>query len=212
VQQKGPAAIYRESFREVRARLGGKTRDPGDRVVLERVVHATADVALGMSLRFRAGAVERAVAALRRGAAIVVDSRMVAAGLLREYLGPARVVMGLDAPGVGAEAERRGVTRSRVAMEWAVQREPDGALFVVGNAPTALEALVDALEAGRVRPAAVVGLPVGFVGAAAAKERLWALESVPVITNRGPRGGSAAAAAAANALLLLAAGAVGDDR
>lgn len=209
---KDPEAIYRESFREVRAALRGAAVDPKDRAVLERVVHATADVALGLSLRFRPGAVDRAVAALRDGAPIVVDGRMVAAGLLRERLGRSRVTVWLDAPGVAAEARARGVSRSRVAMERAVRREPDGALYVVGNAPTALDALLDALEAGLVRPAAVVGLPVGFVGAAAAKERLWALERVPAITNRGPRGGSAAAAAATNALLLLAAGAPADER
>ncbi|MCL8209285.1 MAG: precorrin-8X methylmutase [Actinomycetia bacterium] len=202
-----PEAIYRASFRAVRARLGRTAAGPGERAVVERVVHATADVALGESLRFRPGVVDQAVAALRAGAPIVVDSRMVAAGLLRHRLGSVPVKLWLDASGVEQEARARGVTRSRVAMERAVRHEPDGAVYVVGNAPTALDALVDALEAGLVRPAAVVGLPVGFVGAREAKARLWALADAPAITNVGPRGGSAAAAAATNALLLLAAGA-----
>jgi precorrin-8X/cobalt-precorrin-8 methylmutase len=169
------------------------------------MIHATADESFAASARIGDHAVEKAVGALRKGAVVVCDSRMVAAGMpgvaktnpVRCYLGRVPRLL----PGPTSDRE----TRSALAIELAAREHPDGALWVVGNAPTALARLLDLHASGRLRPAAVVGLPVGYVGAAESKDRLWesALRNVSV-TNEGPRGGSSAAAAALNALAAMA--------
>ncbi len=103
------------------------------------------------------------------------------------------------------ESARPGSTRSAAAVDYAAARHPDGAIWVIGNAPTALARLIELHREGTVRPLAVIGVPVGYVGAAEAKEALWASPLRPVsITNQGRRGGSPVAAAAVNALVRLA--------
>jgi precorrin-8X/cobalt-precorrin-8 methylmutase len=167
-----------------------------ERAVVARMVHATADETFVRTARVGARAVNAAVRALRSGAPVVCDARMVVAGI------PAvRAQCYLDRTEPPA-----GDTRSAVAVDVAVAEHPVGALWVFGNAPTALRRLLDLAGEGRARPAAVIGLPVGYVGAAEAKDALWASVMAPVsITNVGRRGGSAVAAAAVNALLRLAA-------
>jgi precorrin-8X/cobalt-precorrin-8 methylmutase len=178
---------------------------PGARDVVARMVHATADESFAESARIGPGAVEAAVAALRGGAPVVCDARMVVAGVPRVA---AAVAVGcwLD-----AEAPRGQLslpppaTRSAAAIDTAAATHPDGAIWVVGNAPTALARLLECHRAGLVRPAAIIGLPVGYVGAAEAKDELWASTLAAVsITNSGRRGGSPVAAAALNALGRLA--------
>lgn len=167
-----------------------------ERAVVARMVHATADEAFAATARVGAGAVAAAIAALRQGAAVICDSRMVAAGITglaaRCYLD--RVPAPAPSP----------LTRSAAAVDLAAADHPEGALWVFGNAPTALARLVELHAAGAVHPAAVIGLPVGYVGAAEAKEQLWASTLGAVsVTNRGRRGGSPVAAAAVNALVGL---------
>lgn len=190
-----PHPIEVESYRILAGRVDLSGWPPGQRDVVARVIHATADLAFATSMRVGTDAVPAAIHALRGGAPVVVDARMVAAGT----------------PGVATTcllgevtAPTPGTTRSAAAFALAAGRHPRGAIWVVGNAPTALFELLGHHEQGLVEPAAVIGLPVGFVGAAEAKEALWSSPLGPIsITNVGERGGSPAAAAALNALRRL---------
>jgi precorrin-8X/cobalt-precorrin-8 methylmutase len=184
--------IEQESYRILRERLDLSHLPPLSRAVAERIIHAAADVALFETLVLDEAALERGRAALRAGAPIVVDSRMTAVGVTSRT-----AQVPLDDPAVPERAAAGGITRSAAAMRLAVERARPGAVWAVGNAPTALFAL---LEHPPPDPALVVGLPVGFVGAAEATAPL-AASGLPCVTNRGERGGSALAVAAVNALL-----------
>lgn len=189
--------IEEESYRIMAGRVDLSAWPPGARDVVARMVHATADESFATTALIGDRAVDAAVDALRSGAPVVCDARMVVAGI--PSVARAVCLLG-DVP----EAPP-GDTRSAAAIRLAAERYPDGALWVVGNAPTALVALLELHAAGLVRPAAVVGLPVGYVGAAESKAALWAGALQPVaITNSGVRGGSPAAAGAVNALARLA--------
>jgi precorrin-8X/cobalt-precorrin-8 methylmutase len=195
----GPAVhpIEEASYRIMAERVDLSAWPPGARDVVARMVHATADETFAATALVGERAVEAAVAALAAGAPVVCDARMVVAGLPSV----AEAVCYLDQVPVAPP----GDTRSAAAFRLAAERHPDGALWVVGNAPTALFALLDLAATGAVRPAAVVGLPVGYVGAAESKAALWTGGLRPVaVTNRGVRGGSPAAAGAVNALARLA--------
>jgi len=184
-----------ESYRILEERVDLSPWPAREQAVVARVVHATADVELAATMRIGEGAVAAAVAALDRGAPVVCDAHMLRVGLT-----------GLDAVCLLDEVPTAppGSTRSAAAIALAAERFPDGALWVVGNAPTALAELLRLHAVGRLRPAAVIGLPVGFVGAAEAKAALWdgPLRQV-AITNVGEKGGSPAAAGAVNALARL---------
>ena len=197
----GPAVhpIEEASYRIMAERVDLSVWPPGARDVGARMVHATADESFAATARIGAGAVAAAVAALAAGAPVVCDARMVVAGLPSVAGTVCYLDEVPDAP--------PGDTRSAAALRLAAGRHPDGALWVVGNAPTALFALLELAAAGAVRPAAVVGLPVGYVGAAESKAALWASDLQPIaVTNEGRRGGSPAAAGAVNALARLARG------
>jgi len=184
--------IEQESYRILRERIDLSHLPPLSRAVAERIVHAAADVALFETLVLDEAALERGRSALRAHAPIVVDSRMTAVGITSRA-----AFVPLDDPAVPERAAADDVTRSAAAMRLAVERARPGAVWAVGNAPTALFEL---LEHPPPDPALVVGLPVGFVGAAEAKAAL-AASGLPCVTNRGERGGSALAVAAVNALL-----------
>jgi precorrin-8X/cobalt-precorrin-8 methylmutase len=147
--------------------------------------------------RWRKRAYVTGRAALLAGAPLVVDVRMVAAGITARDC-----VIGLDLPGVAELAAERDITRSAAGIRLAAERYPDGAVWVIGNAPTALNELVDLVITHRVRPAFIVGVPVGFVGSLLAKARLSVVDA-PTITGVTERGGAAIAAAAVNALLYF---------
>jgi precorrin-8X/cobalt-precorrin-8 methylmutase len=183
--------IETESYRILRDLVDLSHLEPLSRAVAERVIHASADLEYADSLVLNESVLRGGVEALRRGASIVVDVGMVAAGVTaREAL---CFVSDLRTRGL---SERLGVTRSAAGFRLAAAEVGEGAVWVVGNAPTALFELLEM----NVEPALVVGLPVGFVGAAESKEVL--IESgLPAVSNRGPKGGSAVAAAALNALL-----------
>ena len=191
-----PQAIQQESFARIESRLRGLPFAPDEMAVLRRVVHATADFSHALSLRFSPGAVQSGRAALRAGKEIIADARMVKAGI--GYRGP--VLCYIDEPAVVQEALEKGVTRASLGMERAAARM-DGAVVVVGNAPTALFKVIELIQAGRAHPALVIGVPVGLVGALEAKTRLASLSGQPHITNLSVKGGSAMAAAIVNALL-----------
>ncbi|WP_276199888.1 precorrin-8X methylmutase [Chelatococcus sp. XZ-Ab1] len=194
------AAIYRASFAIIRAEADlARFSGAAERVVV-RMIHACGMTDLSQDVDMSGGFAEAAAAALRRGAPILCDARMVANGITRARL-PAgnEVVCTLDDPRVPALAEKIGNTRTAAAMElWRARLA--GSLVVVGNAPTALFRLLEMLDEGAPLPAAIIGIPVGFVGAAESKAALAADGRVPHLVVHGRRGGSAMAAAAVNAL------------
>ncbi|OCC11613.1 precorrin-8X methylmutase [Streptomyces sp. PTY087I2] len=199
-EKDGPA-IYRQSFATIRAEadLAGLPADVSQ--VAVRMIHACGMVDLVTDLAFSPNAVADARAALRAGAPILCDVAMVASGVTRKRL-PADndVVCTLSDPSVPGLAAKMGTTRSAAALElWRDRME--GAVVAVGNAPTALFRLLEMIEEGAPRPAAVIGVPVGFVGAMESKEALAAHPSgLEHLIVRGRRGGSAIAAAALNAI------------
>lgn len=199
--ERDGAAIYRESFATIRAEADLSTTPPDLEAVVVRMIHASGMTDLPTIVAASADFAGVARAALRAGAPILADSRMVANGITRSRL-PAdnEIVCTLDHTDVPAEARAARTTRSAVAVDrWLPVA--DGAIAVFGNAPTALFRLLELVLDGLARPAAVIGLPVGFVGAAESKEALATLDhGVPYLIVRGRRGGSAMAAAAVNAL------------
>ena len=194
------AAIYERSFAIIRAEAD-LTRFTGaaERVAV-RMIHACGMTDLPRDIEMSAGFADVARAALWSGAPILCDAKMVANGVTRARL-PANneVLCTLDDPQVPALAAEMGTTRSAAAMELWKPRLA-GAIVVIGNAPTSLFRLLELLDAGAPKPAAVIGIPVGFVGAAESKEALSKDGRVPFVVVHGRRGGSAMAAAAVNAL------------
>jgi precorrin-8X/cobalt-precorrin-8 methylmutase len=194
------AEIYRRSFAIIRAEADLARFAPEEEKVAVRLIHACGLVEAAADIVFAPGAVAAARAALTAGAPIFCDSKMVANGVTHARLPrDNKVICTLDDPSVPGLAAKLATTRTAAAME--LWRERLGeALVVVGNAPTALFRLLELLDDGAPSPAAVIGMPVGFVGAAESKEALMADGRVPYLVVRGRRGGSAMAAAAVNAL------------
>jgi precorrin-8X/cobalt-precorrin-8 methylmutase len=198
---RDPTAIYRESFAAIR-REARVQELPADLVpVAVRLIHACGMPDIVADLAWTADAVRAGRTALRAGAPILVDATMVAAGIRRMGL-PAdnAIVCTLNDPATAARADAMATTRSAAAVDgWCDQL--GGAVVAIGNAPTALFRLLELLADGAPRPALVLGFPVGFIGAAEAKEALTGFQpELPHIALRGRRGGSAMAAAALNAL------------
>jgi precorrin-8X/cobalt-precorrin-8 methylmutase len=193
------AEIYRRSFATIRAEadLSGLPADVAR--VAVRMIHACGMVDLVGDIGFSAGVVTAARKALLGGAPILCDAQMVASGVTRRRL-PAgnEVICTLSDPGVPARAAELGTTRSAAALDFWLDRL-GGAVVAIGNAPTALFRLLEMIEAGAPRPAAVLGIPVGFIGAAESKDAL-ASSDLEYLIVRGRRGGSAITAAAVNAL------------
>jgi precorrin-8X/cobalt-precorrin-8 methylmutase len=185
--------IEAESYRMIRELVDLSHLEPLSRAVAERIIHASADLDYADSLLLDEGALRGGLEALRQGAPVVADVGMVAAGITASEAHC--FVADLRAREI---SEALGMSRSAAGFRVGAGVVGPGAVWVVGNAPTALLELLE-LD---VEPALVVGLSVGFVGAAESKEKL--IESgLPAVTNRGPKGGSAVAAAALNALLYL---------
>lgn len=201
-----PKEIEERSFAIIAEELGPHPFTPAQFSVVQRVIHATADFELGRSLVFHPRAIETGIRAIRAGKPVIADVQMVQAGInkarLARYGGEVRVH--IADPDVVEEAKRLNTTRAIAAMRKAA-RETDGAIFAIGNAPTALLELIRLIEEEGVRPSLVIGVPVGFVSAAESKEALRQLRAdVPYITNIGRKGGSPVAVAIVNALALLA--------
>ena len=194
-------AIYERSFAIIRAEADLSRFSPEQADIAVRMVHACGQVDVVPHIEFGGDVVKAARAALARGAPILCNSEMVAHGVTRARL-PAHndVICTLNDPRVAALAASTGTTRSAAALElWADRLA--GAVVAIGNAPTALFHLLDMLDTGAPRPAAILGIPVGFVGAAESKDALAAdPHGVPFVIVRGRIGGSAITAAAVNAL------------
>ncbi len=183
--------IESESYRILRELVDLSHFGPVGRAVAERVIHASADPEYATSLVLDERTLEIGLEALRRDAPIVTDVRMVAAGITAR-----ETICLVSDPRARDLSEELGITRSAAGFRLAVEKVGAGAVWVVGNAPTALFELLETDN----RPALVIGLPVGFVGAAESKDALLRSD-LPGVANRGPKGGSAVAAAALNALI-----------
>jgi precorrin-8X/cobalt-precorrin-8 methylmutase len=199
VYEKDGAAIYARSFAIIRSEARLTRFAPIEERVAVRVIHACGQVEVADDIVFTPGAAEAARLALLAGAPIFCDAKMVAEGVTRTRL-PAdnAVIVTLADARTPALAARLGTTRSAAALDLWGDRLA-GAVVAIGNAPTALFRLLEMIEAGAPKPAAIIGMPVGFVGAAESKEALLA-SGLPAIIVRGRKGGSAMAAAAINAL------------
>ncbi|MCA0943099.1 precorrin-8X methylmutase [Salipiger pacificus] len=199
--EKDGAAIYRQSFATIRAEAELARFSPEEEPIAVRMIHAAGMVGLERHIRFSQGFAAAARGALAQGAPILCDARMVSEGVTRPRL-PADnpVICTLRDPSVPELARAMGTTRSAAALElW--RPHLAGALVAIGNAPTALFHLLNMLEVPSCpRPAAIIGCPVGFVGAMESKEALWQAQPVPCAIVEGRLGGSAITVAAINAI------------
>jgi precorrin-8X/cobalt-precorrin-8 methylmutase len=194
------AEIYRRSFAIIRKEAELSRFTPDESRIAVRVIHACGMVDVARDIVFAPEFTHAARAALLAGKPIFCDSKMVANGVTRARL-PAsnEVICTLDTPGIADLAAKLGTTRSATALDlW--RDRLDGALVAIGNAPTALFRLLELIEGGAPKPAAIIGMPVGFVGAAESKDALATYARVPFLIVKGRKGGSAMAAAAVNAL------------
>lgn len=196
-----PTEIEKRSFEIITEILGNNQPDPETAPVVKRVIHTTADFDYRENLVFSEHAVQKGIEALRQGCHIVTDTHMAMSGINKTVLGRlgGEVHCFMSDPDVAEEAKSRGVTRAAVSMERAAKLDKP-CIFAIGNAPTALIALKDLMDAGKVKPALIIGVPVGFVNVVESKERILGCD-VPYIVARGRKGGSNVAAAICNALL-----------
>lgn len=196
-----PMDIEKRSFEIITEILGDRRLDTENELVIKRAIHATADFDYADNLVFSEHAVRKGIEALRSGCDIVTDTQMAKSGINKMALGRlgGEVHCFMSDPDVAAEASQRGVTRAIVSMERAAKL-PKSCIFAIGNAPTALICIRELMDAGKLSPALVIGVPVGFVNVVESKELI--IESgMPHIVARGRKGGSNVAAAICNAML-----------
>lgn len=196
-----PAEIEARSFEIIGQELGDRKLDPRYEHIIKRCIHTSADFDYADTLYFSDDAASRIGEAIRAGGVIVTDTTMVRAGINKRRLARfgAEAVCYIGDPDVAEEAKARGLTRSYISMEKA-SRLDRPAVFAIGNAPTALVSICQLREAGVLDPAAVIGVPVGFVNVVQSKELLMDSD-IPCIVNRGRKGGSNIAACVVNAIL-----------
>lgn len=195
--------IEEKSFEIITEELGNKTFQEREGKIIKRVIHTTADFEYGDITKISETAIDSALKALKEGCKIYTDTKMAMSGINKKVLKElnSEIYCLVDDAEVTKEAKERGLTRSMVAMEKAV-KDPETKIFVIGNAPTALFQLCSYIDEGHGKPSLVVGVPVGFVGAAESKEELTK-RNVPYITTLGRKGGSTIAAAIINALMYM---------
>ncbi len=196
-----PQDIERRSMEIIAQELGDRRLDDANADVIKRVIHTTADFDYADTLCFSPSAVEKARAALQRGADIVTDTQMAKAGINKQRLGNlgGQVHCFMSDEDVANAAKEQGTTRAVASMDKALSLQKP-LIFAIGNAPTALIRLYEHIQEGRIRPELVIGVPVGFVNVVYAKELIMQAD-VPFIVARGRKGGSNVAAAIVNALL-----------
>lgn len=197
-----PMEIEARSFEIITQILGDRVLDPENELVIKRAIHTTADFDYADNLVFSEHAVKTGIEALRAGCDIVTDTQMAKAGINKTILASlgGEVHCFMSDADVAAEAKARGVTRAFVSMEKAARLQKP-CIFAIGNAPTALAALEELMEADALHPALIIGVPVGFANVVESKELILAQHRAPYIIARGRKGGSNVAAAICNALL-----------
>lgn len=198
-----PQAIEKGSMAIIESELGQHEFTELELKVVKRVIHTTADFEYKDLIVFHNDPLEKALKAIRSGRSIYADTRMAASGINAGEVSRwgGAVVTAIQDAAVAAEAKERGITRSMVAMEKICQRSDIG-IFAIGNAPTALFVLMEHIKKGLITPDLVIGVPVGFVGAAESKDALLRLD-VPAVVIKGRKGGSPVAATILNALLYV---------
>ena len=196
-----PMDIEKRSFEIITELLGDTPMEPENELVIKRVIHTSADFDYAQNLVFSPQAVKLGIQALRSGCDIVTDTQMAKAGINKSLLGKlgGTVHCFMSDEDVAEEAKRRGITRAAVSMERAAKLEKP-CIFAIGNAPTALISIKELMEQGKLNPALIIGVPVGFVNVVESKELILGTQ-VPHIVARGRKGGSNVAAAICNALL-----------
>ncbi len=196
-----PMDIEKRSFEIITELLGDRKLDPENELVIKRAIHTTADFDYADNLVFSPHAVKLGIEALKGGCDIVTDTQMAKSGISKATLAKlgGEVHCFMSDPDVAAEAKARGVTRALVSMEKAAKLGKP-CIFAIGNAPTALIRIRELMDSGELKPALVIGVPVGFVNVVESKELIIETD-VPHIVARGRKGGSNVAAAIVNALL-----------
>jgi len=199
-----PDDIERQSFAIIDAEAGAHDFPLEQWAIVRRMIHASADFEYLRSMRIHPKAVRAGIDCIRGGGAIHTDTSMARSGIKKDLLWRfgGSVLCAIADEEIAREASAKGITRAAAAVDAAADRMGH-AIYVVGNAPTALMRIIELVRQGRPAPALVIGLPVGFVNAAESKAELLTLD-IPFITNIGRKGGSNVAAAAVNALILLA--------
>lgn len=197
-----PEDIERRSFEIIESELPHPI-DPALAPIIKRVIHTSADFEYADSLYFSEGVLEKALSALKSGATIVTDTNMGKSGINKAALAKlgCKVECFMSDPDVAAMAKENGTTRATASMDKAAQIEGP-VIFAIGNAPTALVRLYELMEDGKLDPALIIGVPVGFVNVVQSKELIIA-SSAPCIVARGRKGGSNVAACIVNALMYL---------
>ena len=198
-----PMEIEQRSFAIITELLGDRVLAPENELVIKRVIHTTADFDYADTLYFSPDAVERAKAAIRAGATIVTDTQMAFSGINKKAAAKfgCEVCCFMSDEDVAREAREQGTTRAHVSMDKAARLDRH-TIFAIGNAPTALIRLRELIDAGALKPALIIGVPVGFVNVVASKELIMETD-VPCIVARGRKGGSNVAACIVNALLYM---------
>lgn len=201
LEQVAPAEIEKRSFEIIGEELGERKLDPQLEPIIKRVIHTTADFDYVDNLYFTPNVVEFAIDCLKEGCCIVTDTKMAMSGINKSALSMlgVKVYNFIDDEDVAYKAKECGFTRSAVAMEKAACLS-ERVIFAIGNAPTALVSIYELMQKGKLHPALVIGVPVGFVNVIQAKE-LIIQSGVPAIVARGRKGGSNVAAAIVNAIL-----------
>lgn len=197
-----PMDIEKRSFEIITEILGDRKLEPENELVIKRAIHTSADFDYADNLVFSEHAVRKGIEALKNGCDIVTDTQMAKSGINKTILGKlgGQVHCFMSDEDVAAEAKARGITRAIVSMEKAAKLEKP-CIFAIGNAPTALICLKELMDAGKLHPALIVGVPVGFVNVVESKELIIESSKAPYIVARGRKGGSNVAAAICNAML-----------
>lgn len=197
-----PMDIEKRSFEIITEILGERKLEPENELVIKRAIHTSADFDYADNLVFSTHAVQKGIEALRNGCDIVTDTQMAKAGINKTILGSlgGEVHCFMADEDVAAQAKQRGVTRALVSMEKAATL-PKPCILAIGNAPTALLSLQKLMDEGKLSPALIIGVPVGFVNVVESKELIIEKASAPYIVARGRKGGSNIAAAVCNAML-----------
>ncbi|MDK2820521.1 MAG: precorrin-8X/cobalt-precorrin-8 methylmutase [Clostridia bacterium] len=198
-----PKEIEERSHEIINSEVGDLGLGFGERKIVTRIIHATGDLDYANLVVIHPGLVQAATSALKQGANIITDVEMVRNGISSKLLarGGGQVLCAIRDKEVADKAKATGETRAMIAMDH-LASSMSGSIIAIGNAPTALFRLLQLIESGKVNPAAIIGTPVGFVGAAESKT-LLEKSNVPYVTVCGPKGGSSVAVAAVNALLHL---------
>ena len=206
MQTRKGQSIEDASMQMIEDEIGSHAYDTKEWPIVRRIIHATADFDFADKNRvvFHKNAVESGMSALRNGCSIVVDVNGVIGGLNKQNLRDFKneVICNISSPEIMEIAKKDGKTRSQASMR-AAKSDINQGVVVIGNAPTALQEVVKMVNEGSVRPALIIGIPVGFICASESKEELSRLEDVPFITNLGRKGGSSSASAIVNALFKM---------